>query len=107
MLMDKFKSTKPGTSTLDHLCRVRLYLGATTLADICDDNGKVILSWALTGRTRGRPESPWPNQEKLSKYSWRIWRQYLKRFFAMKIPSNSRLDTDWPLDEKLGLWTVP
>eukprot|EP00957_Ditylum_brightwellii_P166489 12672929-Ditylum_brightwellii.AAC.1 len=60
MLMDKFESAKPGTATLDLLCRVCLYLGATTLADICDDNGKVILSWALTGRTHGSPASPWP-----------------------------------------------
>eukprot|EP00957_Ditylum_brightwellii_P012648 956080-Ditylum_brightwellii.AAC.1 len=105
--MDEFETAKPGTATLDHLCRVRLYLGATTLADICDDNGKVILLWTLTGCTRGSPDSPWPNQEKLSKYSWRIWRQYLRTFFATKIPSNSCLDTDWPLDGKLGLWVVP
>eukprot|EP00957_Ditylum_brightwellii_P192866 14684498-Ditylum_brightwellii.AAC.1 len=78
MLMDKFETAKPGTATLDHLCRVYLHLGATTLADICDDNGKVILLWALTGHTHSRPDSPWQNQEKPLKYSWRIWRQYLR-----------------------------
>eukprot|EP00957_Ditylum_brightwellii_P036932 2795995-Ditylum_brightwellii.AAC.1 len=50
MLMDEFKEDKPGNATLDHLNRVRLYLGATTLADICDDDGKRILAKTLTGK---------------------------------------------------------
>eukprot|EP00957_Ditylum_brightwellii_P109718 8369047-Ditylum_brightwellii.AAC.1 len=55
MLMDEFETAKPGTATLDHLSRVRLYLGATTLADICDDSGMKIFAWALTGEARCRP----------------------------------------------------
>eukprot|EP00957_Ditylum_brightwellii_P071892 5464058-Ditylum_brightwellii.AAC.1 len=29
-----------------------------------------------------------------------------EKIFVTKIPANSRLDFDWPLDEDLGLWTV-
>eukprot|EP00957_Ditylum_brightwellii_P073505 5585397-Ditylum_brightwellii.AAC.1 len=57
---------KPGNATLDHLNHVRLYLGATTLVDICDDNGKYIRCELLTGMVRLRPMTPWPNQEKPS-----------------------------------------
>eukprot|EP00957_Ditylum_brightwellii_P096369 7339340-Ditylum_brightwellii.AAC.1 len=64
MLMDEFGTAKPGMVTLDHLCRVHLYLGATTLADICDDSGKTIFAWPLTGEARCRPMTQWPNQEK-------------------------------------------
>eukprot|EP00957_Ditylum_brightwellii_P165516 12601088-Ditylum_brightwellii.AAC.1 len=66
MLMDMFETAKPGTTTLDHLCRVCLYLRATTLADISNDSRKRILSWALTGKARCRPTTQWPNQEMLS-----------------------------------------
>eukprot|EP00957_Ditylum_brightwellii_P120651 9203441-Ditylum_brightwellii.AAC.1 len=71
MLMDEFETAKPGTATLDHLCRVRLYLGATTMADICDDSGRKIFAWALTGEARCRPMTQCPNQEKPLKY--RLW----------------------------------
>eukprot|EP00957_Ditylum_brightwellii_P008022 608660-Ditylum_brightwellii.AAC.1 len=64
---------KPRNATLDHLNRVRLYLGATTLADICDDNGKYIRSKLLAGTQQLRPTTPWPNQEKPTKLSWRVW----------------------------------
>eukprot|EP00957_Ditylum_brightwellii_P179581 13680102-Ditylum_brightwellii.AAC.1 len=63
--MDVFETTKPGTATLDHLCRVRLYLGATTLADLCDDDGRLIQSGMQTGSIQCRPVTPWPNQESL------------------------------------------
>ena len=104
--MDTFETAKLGTTTLDHLCRVCLYLGATTLANISNNNGKRILSWALMGKAQCRLMTQWPNQEMPSKYSWQIWRRYLRKFFVTKIPSNLRLDRDWPLDEDLGLWTV-
>eukprot|EP00957_Ditylum_brightwellii_P067595 5131225-Ditylum_brightwellii.AAC.2 len=71
---------KPGTTTLDHLNRVHLYLGAT---------GKMILSCTLTGYAQFRPVTPWPNQTKPTKYSWQIWQQYLHQFFSAKILSNS------------------
>eukprot|EP00957_Ditylum_brightwellii_P070722 5375277-Ditylum_brightwellii.AAC.1 len=95
---------KPGNATLDHLNCVRLYLGATTLADICDDNRKYIRCELLTGTVQLRPMTPWPNQEKPSQLSWRVWRRFLRNCFATKISKNSRLDKDWPLDEDLGLW---
>eukprot|EP00957_Ditylum_brightwellii_P182434 13897479-Ditylum_brightwellii.AAC.2 len=104
MLMDVFEKAKPGTATLDHLCQVRLYLGATTLADLCGDNGRLFLCGMLTGSIQCHPATLWPNQEKPSKLSWQIWRRYLQKFFFTKIPANSRLDKDWPLDNDLGLW---
>eukprot|EP00957_Ditylum_brightwellii_P005544 425025-Ditylum_brightwellii.AAC.1 len=106
MLMDEFETAKLGTATLDHLSRVRLYLGATTLANICDDSGMKVFTWVLTGDAQCRPMMQWPNQEKPLKNSWQIWRRYLRKFFVTTIPSNSQLDRDWPLDEDLGLWTV-
>eukprot|EP00957_Ditylum_brightwellii_P083836 6372462-Ditylum_brightwellii.AAC.1 len=82
--MDTFETAESGTMTLDHLCRVRLYLGATTLADINNNSRKITLSWALTGYTRCRPTTQWPNQEMPSKYSWKIWRRYLWKFLQQK-----------------------
>eukprot|EP00957_Ditylum_brightwellii_P127134 9693006-Ditylum_brightwellii.AAC.1 len=64
--MDVFEDKKTGNATLDHLNRVQLYLGATTLTDLCDDNGMYIQSEALTGKVRLRPLTPWPNQDKPS-----------------------------------------
>eukprot|EP00957_Ditylum_brightwellii_P052673 3993197-Ditylum_brightwellii.AAC.1 len=77
ILMDTFKTTKPGTATLDHLNQIRLYLGVTMLADIRDDNGKVILRGALNGTTRFRPTTPWSNQEESLKFNQRTWQRYL------------------------------
>eukprot|EP00957_Ditylum_brightwellii_P198917 15161829-Ditylum_brightwellii.AAC.1 len=96
---------KPGKATLDHLNRVRLYLGATTLADICNDNGKYIWNELLTGKLRLRRTTPWPNQEKPTKLSWRVWHCFLRNCFAPKVPKNLRLDKDWQLDKDPGLWT--
>eukprot|EP00957_Ditylum_brightwellii_P203971 15337007-Ditylum_brightwellii.AAC.1 len=106
MLMDCFKATKLDNATLDHLNRIRLFLGATTLADICNDDKKRILCWALTGYTQARPVFPWPNQAKPSKYSWQIWQRYICTLFVTKIQNNSRTDKDWSLDDNLGLWTT-
>eukprot|EP00957_Ditylum_brightwellii_P054795 4152261-Ditylum_brightwellii.AAC.1 len=96
---------KPGNATLDHLNRVRLYIGATTLADICNDNRKYIQSKLLTGKWQLRPTTPWPNQEKPTKLSWRVWRRFLRNCFAPRVPKNLTLDKDWRLDADLGLWT--
>eukprot|EP00957_Ditylum_brightwellii_P169416 12894668-Ditylum_brightwellii.AAC.1 len=49
-LMDVFEVMKPGNATMDHLNRVQLYLGTTTLADLCDNNGMYIQGEALTGK---------------------------------------------------------
>eukprot|EP00957_Ditylum_brightwellii_P145916 11111357-Ditylum_brightwellii.AAC.1 len=40
MLVDKFEREKPGNATLDYLTKVCMYLGATSLANICNDEGK-------------------------------------------------------------------
>ena len=50
--MDVYEKDKPSTNTLDPLNRVRLYLGVTTLADLCDDDKVFLESWALTGYKR-------------------------------------------------------
>eukprot|EP00957_Ditylum_brightwellii_P013482 1017292-Ditylum_brightwellii.AAC.1 len=63
--MDVFCSLNPSTLTLEWLNTVRLYLGALTLSDIVTDDGKSIADWALTGRTRAKAMTPWPNQNKL------------------------------------------
>eukprot|EP00957_Ditylum_brightwellii_P060918 4624024-Ditylum_brightwellii.AAC.1 len=97
---------KPGNATLDHLNRVRLYLGATTLADLCDDNGMYIRSEALTGKVRLRPLTPWPNEDKPSPLSWRVWCRFLRKCFATTVSPTTQLDKNWPLDEDLGLWTA-
>eukprot|EP00957_Ditylum_brightwellii_P102628 7821388-Ditylum_brightwellii.AAC.1 len=106
MLMDVFKEDKPGNATLDHLNKVCMYLGATTLADICDNDGKKILAKAVTGKERFYPITLWPNQEKPSGYSWQIWRRYLRKHFAKSTPRNTRLNMDWTMDKDLGLCTT-
>eukprot|EP00957_Ditylum_brightwellii_P160548 12222133-Ditylum_brightwellii.AAC.2 len=62
ILMDVFEATKPSNTTLGKLNTVQLYLGALTLADIISNNGRNILPWALTGRSKAKPMIPWPNQ---------------------------------------------
>eukprot|EP00957_Ditylum_brightwellii_P114081 8698146-Ditylum_brightwellii.AAC.1 len=62
--MDVFGSLKPSTLTLEQLNTIHLYLGAIALSDIVTDNGKSIMDWALTGRTRAKTMLPWPNQNK-------------------------------------------
>eukprot|EP00957_Ditylum_brightwellii_P130577 9960826-Ditylum_brightwellii.AAC.1 len=61
ILMDVFEAKKPSDATLEKLNMVRLYLGVLTLADIASDDGRNILPWALTGRSRSKPMIPWPN----------------------------------------------
>eukprot|EP00957_Ditylum_brightwellii_P097905 7456483-Ditylum_brightwellii.AAC.1 len=43
------------------LCKVPLYLGALTLANIVSDNGYYIMDWALTGLSKAKLMIPWPN----------------------------------------------
>eukprot|EP00957_Ditylum_brightwellii_P179150 13648523-Ditylum_brightwellii.AAC.1 len=66
MLMGMFETDKPGRATLNHLNQVRQYLGATTPADLCNDNGQFILCGVLTGDLQLCPTTLWPNQEKPS-----------------------------------------
>eukprot|EP00957_Ditylum_brightwellii_P132646 10115318-Ditylum_brightwellii.AAC.1 len=64
ILIDVFCSSHPSDATLEKLNLVRLYLGVITLADLTNDAGTEIESWALTGERRVRPTIEWPNQEK-------------------------------------------
>eukprot|EP00957_Ditylum_brightwellii_P192225 14632159-Ditylum_brightwellii.AAC.1 len=87
--MDWFEQEKPGTVTLDHLNRVRLYLGVTMLADICNDDEKQLKCWALTGYEQARPTIPCPNQGKPGKLSWQIWCQFLKQLSTTTTEKNT------------------
>eukprot|EP00957_Ditylum_brightwellii_P018189 1370831-Ditylum_brightwellii.AAC.1 len=91
---------------LDHLNHVHLYLGATTLADLVDNDGNFLHSWALAGFDHQCPITLWPNQHKPAKCSWQIWRRFLRSQFFNKLPKNSCLVTNWKLDSPLELWTV-
>eukprot|EP00957_Ditylum_brightwellii_P159264 12121993-Ditylum_brightwellii.AAC.1 len=68
--MDDFLTAKPGSATLANLNAVRLFLGAISLADNCNDNGTCIEPWALSGSQRAQHTIPWPTQEQPSEYCW-------------------------------------
>eukprot|EP00957_Ditylum_brightwellii_P031112 2356692-Ditylum_brightwellii.AAC.1 len=80
--MDAFGVTILGNTNLQHFNTVQLYLGVVTLSDITNDEGTAIMAWTLSGEKQGQPAIPWPNQEKPSPTSWRIWRRYLKAHFS-------------------------
>eukprot|EP00957_Ditylum_brightwellii_P080695 6137149-Ditylum_brightwellii.AAC.1 len=90
--MDCFCSAKLGDTTLEHLNAVRLYLGVTTLANITNDAGMMIKSWALSGVKRAQPTIPWPNQERPSDSSWIVWRRFLKQHFSPTTSSRHRVN---------------
>ena len=77
--------------------RCHLYLGATTLADICTNNGLHICAWALTSQDQPRTlKFIFPTQSCPSKSVWNTWTCLLCLCFchgsAMK------------LSEPLGQW---
>eukprot|EP00957_Ditylum_brightwellii_P052808 4003712-Ditylum_brightwellii.AAC.1 len=82
ILMNVFEASKPSDTTLEKLNMVRLYLGTLTLADIVSDDGRNILPWALTGRSRAKPMIPWPNQGLPPDSHWVLWHRFLKDCFA-------------------------
>eukprot|EP00957_Ditylum_brightwellii_P050536 3832862-Ditylum_brightwellii.AAC.1 len=104
--MDAYVEDKPSTNTLGHLNRVWLYLGLTTSADLCNDDGVFLEHWVLTGYKRKQPKSPYPNKGKPSKISWQKWHQSPQKHFVTEISKNTRLDKNWPLDRALGWWTT-
>eukprot|EP00957_Ditylum_brightwellii_P019739 1489984-Ditylum_brightwellii.AAC.1 len=71
--MGVFEAAKPSEATLEKLNMVRLYLGILTLADIISNDGRNILSWALTGRSRAKLMIPWPNQGMPLDSHWVLW----------------------------------
>eukprot|EP00957_Ditylum_brightwellii_P173204 13185472-Ditylum_brightwellii.AAC.1 len=84
-LMDKCGTTNPKDHTLLLLKSVHLYLCVTTLANIVDETGHFILSWALTSTACTHPTIVWPNQTKSPPSSWSIWHTYLHKSFATAI----------------------
>eukprot|EP00957_Ditylum_brightwellii_P076139 5788083-Ditylum_brightwellii.AAC.1 len=70
---------------LHHINKVRMYLGILILANITDNLGQYIRSWALTGSERAWPTLQWPNQEQPSPYNWGIWCNYFQTAFT-KLP---------------------
>eukprot|EP00957_Ditylum_brightwellii_P152018 11575928-Ditylum_brightwellii.AAC.1 len=71
--MDDFLTAKSGSATLVNLNAVRLFLGATSLADICNNDRTCTEPWDLSGSRRARPTIPWPTQERPSEYCWVTW----------------------------------
>eukprot|EP00957_Ditylum_brightwellii_P111285 8486499-Ditylum_brightwellii.AAC.1 len=90
--MDCLCSAKLGDATLEHLNAVWLYLRVTTLADITNDAGTMIKSWALSGIKWARPTIPWPNQERPSNGSWIVWQRFLKQHFSPTTSSHHRVN---------------
>ena len=75
----------PGIKPINlvHAQRCRLYLGVTTLADICSSDGKTICAWAQTGTTLPRHSLfNYPNQAKPSPPVWNTWRKLLHQRFC-------------------------
>eukprot|EP00957_Ditylum_brightwellii_P209692 15362817-Ditylum_brightwellii.AAC.1 len=91
ILMDVFESCKPSPNTLEKLNEVHLFLGASTLADICNEAGTQIEAWALIGIKQAKPMIPWPNQAKPLDKCWAVWIFFLKSVFAPSTPKPHRV----------------
>ena len=75
----------PGITTTDlvHAQRCRLYLGVTTIADICTSNGRSICEWALNGNDTPRTSRfTFPNQTKPATTVWNTWQRLLHLGFC-------------------------
>jgi hypothetical protein len=82
---------------LVHAQRCRLFLGVTTLADICSSNGTEISEWAINGHDSPRsPVHRFPRQASPSAPIWSTWRKVLRRCY-----STAR---EQKLDHPLGKW---
>ena len=80
------------------LCR--MYLGATTLADICTADGTAIEEDAWNGRepTRTSPYD-WPRPGRPSTDMWNTWRAALRSCFLNPYVPRQEIDnTPWPLE---------
>jgi hypothetical protein len=82
---------------LKYAQRCRLYLGATTLADITNSNCRTLCGWALSGH-----DQPWhttfhfPRQAKPSPKVWAIWRKLLRLRYCQQHTNR--------IDQPLGPW---
>eukprot|EP00957_Ditylum_brightwellii_P106981 8162511-Ditylum_brightwellii.AAC.1 len=103
--MDIATSCNLGPTTNDHINRVRLYLGVTTIADIASNEGSHVLSWALTGTKKATPTIPWPHQHHPTDTSWSIWRGFLQKSLTT-LPSYICSNKHWRLSTPLGDWTT-
>jgi hypothetical protein len=89
----------PGLKPIElvHAQRCRLFLGVTTLADICTSNGVEICEWAINGYDLPRPPiHRFPRQDKPSNLVWATWRKVLRRCYATT--------RERRLDHPLGKW---
>eukprot|EP00957_Ditylum_brightwellii_P189105 14394849-Ditylum_brightwellii.AAC.1 len=102
--MDRFDQAPQTTKTLEHLKKVQLYLGVTTLVDKSSNNGKFVCVWAITGSGQAHPTVPWPNQGIPSACTRALWRQALRYNFALEQSKNTRLTKGWKFDQLLGEW---
>ena len=58
--------------------RCRLYLGATTLADLCTSHGMSICEWAINGHDRPQLSTfQFPQQSHPASHIWKTWHRLL------------------------------
>ena len=86
--------------------RVRIYLQATTIADIANAEGTHITEYSFGGRNSRSTENPrrsthqWPRQPRPGPKSWKVWKNALQQ--VLSIDGKSR-----KLRQSLGKWTLP
>ena len=80
------------------LNRCRIYLQATTLADLVEGNGNRLRreAWDGTGPI-GQSRFAWPIQGKPPKQAWLRWQCALAKAFGVHMPG-------WKLEVPLGRW---
>eukprot|EP00957_Ditylum_brightwellii_P088123 6712570-Ditylum_brightwellii.AAC.1 len=76
------------------------------LADIVSDDGRNILPWALTGRSRAKPIIPWTNQGMPPDSQWALWRRFLKDCFDPHAGQAHQLMKPIKLAQPIGAWTT-
>eukprot|EP00957_Ditylum_brightwellii_P145989 11117013-Ditylum_brightwellii.AAC.3 len=104
--MDCFEAKKLTSDTLDKLNSVHLFLGVITLADITNDEGTHIMSWALTGSSHAMTLLSWPNQGRPFERCWVQWRHYLKQCYAPGTSQCHCLHMKMKLQTPLGEWLL-
>ena len=81
-LMQAFAQAGYKGKDLAILSRCRMFIKATTLADIVTIDGKAITSWAFDGKSSNniRPHVQWPRQpDYLTSHYWRLWKTALTK----------------------------
>ena len=87
-------SNLPGIKPIElvHAQRCHLYLGVTTLMDICTSNGREICNWAMNGQDNPHPPVyQFLRQEKPSPLVWKTWKQVLHRQYSNRSESKLNL----------------